>query len=79
MEITKEDHERWLNDPVTREVFKILQERKNKIAHMLGNGACLADEIEHGVSVGRYQEIDDLVKMTYKDMLQPKDTGIIAK
>jgi hypothetical protein len=50
----------------------MLQERQDKLAHELGRGACLGNELEHGKAVGRYLEIDDLLHTKYEDMLHDK-------
>jgi len=67
MDITRADYDAWLMDSVTREVRKVLLERQDKIAHALAAGGALEDE--KGVNVGRYLEINDLLLMTYEDML----------
>lgn len=72
MEVTRDDWERWRSDHVTVEVFKILEERKNKIAHGLAQGGALGSP-DNAVLVGRYKEIDDLVTMTYEDTLPAKE------
>lgn len=55
-------------NPVTLEVFKVLRERKIKIADQLGMGACLDNDPEHGKAVGRYLEINDLLEMEFEDL-----------
>jgi hypothetical protein len=55
-------------DAVTREVFKVLRERRDKLAHMLGEGGALGDQEQTGVAVGRYSEIGDLLSMEFDDM-----------
>jgi len=72
VEVTNDDWDRWRSDHVTREVFKILEERKNKIAHGLAQGGALGSP-DNAVLVGRYKEIDDLVMMTYEDTLPAKE------
>ena len=72
MEVTRNDWDEWRNSHVTREVFKILEERKNKIAHGLAQGGALGSP-DNAVLVGRYKEIDDLVTMTYEDTLPVKE------
>lgn len=69
MQINKDDFAKWRADRVTLEIMEILRERQNKIAHSLAQGACLKDPEEHGIAVGRYQEIEDLLAMSYEDML----------
>lgn len=49
-------------------MFKVLRERKDKIAHGLGDGAALDSSEQYGVAVGRYREINDLLGMTFDDM-----------
>ena len=66
MEIQRNDWERWRSDDVTRELFKILEERKLKIALLLAEGGALMP-IEREVAVGRYKEIEDLLNMTFED------------
>ena len=61
-----------MQDEVTKEVFLILKERQNKVAHGLGNGAALDAPIIYAEAVGRYREIDDLLKMSYEDMKDDK-------
>lgn len=69
MQITSNDFDEWRISPVTKEVFQILQERRDKIAHLLGDGSCFGLSSEYyGESVGRYREINDLLNMTYEDM-----------
>jgi hypothetical protein len=66
--IDRNEWDRWQADPVTQEVFQVLRERQLKVAHLLGSGACLGNEPGHGEAVGRYKEIDDLLKMEFKDL-----------
>ena len=78
MKITKDDFDQWINSEVTREVFKILEERKLKIAHALAQGAMAGTDYGYGLSCGRYAEINDLLEMEFEDMkfdIQ-KDKGI---
>ena len=49
-------------------MFKVLQERRDKIAHGLGNGGALGSPEHYGEAVGRYREIDDLLSMGFDDM-----------
>ena len=72
MEVTQDDFDGWKNHHVTREVFKILQERAEKIAHGLAAGGALGVP-DNAVAVGRYQEIQDLLTMSYEDMQIPKE------
>ena len=56
---------------MTREVRKIMLERKDRIAHMLAEGSCLVagfDGTLYGEGVGRYREIVDFLEMQYEDM-----------
>lgn len=46
----------------------MLRERQDKIARQLANGACLGDDASHGIAVGRYREIEDLLGMDFDDM-----------
>lgn len=68
--LNKEEFEQWKSgNPITLEVFKMLLERKNKIARQLGGGSCLGSNEEHGIAVGRYREITDLEEMTYEELI----------
>ena len=67
MQIKQADFDSWRANSVTLEVFKVLRERKDIIAHTLGNGGATSFE-EYAVAVGRYQEIDDLLGMNFEDM-----------
>jgi len=57
---------------VTKEVRKVMQERKDKIAHLLASGSAMTnigvDQAFYGESVGRYGEIDDYLGMQYDDL-----------
>lgn len=66
MEITRDDFDSWKQDAVTREVFKVLEERKGWIAHQLGMGVALTSSA--GEFVGRYKEISELLEWTYDDL-----------
>lgn len=46
----------------------MLRDRKDKIAEELGKGACIDSHEGYCVASGRYQEIEDLLNMTYEDM-----------
>ena len=67
MQIKQADWNSWRTNSVTLEVFKVLRERKDIIAHTLAQGGACSFE-EYAVAVGRYQEIDDLLGMTFYDM-----------
>jgi hypothetical protein len=75
MEVTQDDFDGWKNHHVTREVFKILEERKNKIAHGLAQGGALGIP-NNAILVGRYKEIDDLITMTFQDMQPVKEEEV---
>lgn len=69
MKIDRNDFERWkLSDPVTREVLKMMAERKLQIGEQMCDGACLGSESEHGIAVGRSREIDDFINLKYDDL-----------
>jgi len=72
VEVTQDDFDGWKNHSVTREVFKILEERKAKIAHLLAQGGALIAP-DNAVAVGQYKEIDDLITMGYEDMFPVKE------
>lgn len=72
MQITKDDFDQWKTNEVTREIFKVLGERKLKIAYGLADGGALIAP-DNAVLVGRYKEIDDLITLTYEDMKQPEE------
>jgi hypothetical protein len=69
VEVSKDDFLRWLQNPVTEEVYQVLRERREKIAEQLAAGLCLGAEIEHAKAVGRCEEIKDMLELTYEDML----------
>lgn len=50
----------------------MLAERKDLIATKLAEGGALLPG-ENAIAVGRYKEIDDLLKTTYEDLLPPKE------
>ena len=58
---------------MTKEVFKILDERKREFMALLANGMALVQP-DNAVIVGRYREILDLEQMTYEEMQNPKET-----
>lgn len=66
MEVTEKEYQRWRTDPVTKEVFKILEERRHKIAHSLADGGAVMTGAAE--MVGRYKEIKDLLNMEFEDM-----------
>ncbi len=66
--IDRNEWDRWQADPVTIEVFQVLRERQEKLSRRLALGSCLGDEPHHGEAVGRYCEIEDLLKMEFKDL-----------
>jgi uncharacterized phage-associated protein len=72
VEITRDDFDTWKHDPVTREVFNILRERQEKIAHGLAMGGAVISP-DNAVASGRYQEIEDLLTMSYDDMKPVKE------
>ena len=69
MEITQNDFDNWWNAPVGLEVKDMLNERKNKIAHALASGSASGDLNIYNESVGRYKEIEDLMAMTFKELM----------
>jgi len=72
VEVTRDDFDGWRNHHVTREVFKILEERLVKIAEGLARGGALLSP-ENAVAVGRYAEIEDLLTMNFEDMFPAKE------
>jgi len=68
MLIDKEQFQEWLLNPVTKEVKAVMQERRLKVAVDLAGGACLGNESEHGIAVGRVREINDYLEMNYEDL-----------
>ena len=68
MQIVKEEFLAWLDNPVTKEVFSVLKERKEEIANQLANGVC-HDMTEYAFAVGKCREIKDLLEMTYEEMV----------
>ena len=68
MEITRDDFDQWKAESVTKEVFKVLGERKLNIALSLGNGGALVAP-DNAVLVGRYKEIEDLVTLEFDDLM----------
>jgi hypothetical protein len=72
VEIERNDWDRWKTDPVTKEVFKVLQERQHKIAHGLAMGGAMIAP-DNAEAVGRYREIEDLLTMDYEDMRPAKE------
>jgi len=73
MQIDRKQWAQWLQQEVTREVFQVLRERRSKLAHALGNGAALGDSDVYAEAVGRYREIDDLLKMDFNDLKEGTD------
>ena len=69
MEITQSDFDNWWKSPVGYEVRKMLNERKNKIAHSLANGAASGSPAIYDENVGRYREIEDLLTMTFQELM----------
>ena len=69
MEITQHDFDNWWKLPVGYEVKKMLNERKNKIAHSLAGGAASGSPAVYDESVGRYKEIEDLLTMTFQELM----------
>ena len=50
-------------------MFKILLERQDKLAHKMAGGGVMGSTPEYyGECVGRYREIDDLLRMEFEDM-----------
>ena len=47
----------------------MLRERREKVAYQLSEGACLDNMVEYAKSVGRCEEIRDLLEMTYEDII----------
>ena len=74
MRISKDDYDQWLVSAVTREVKAVMFERREKLKEGMAGGAYLGRDAEHGMAVGRCEEIDDFLNMTYEDML-PKEGG----
>ena len=70
MEISRNDFDQWKVNAVTREVFKVLEERRQKIAHELASGVAITPDA--GEYVGRYKEISELLEWTYDDLI-PKE------
>ena len=68
MLIEQEQYQEWLHNPVTKEVRKVMQERRDKIAHLLADGFALGSVEIYAESVGRCREIDDYLKMQYDDL-----------
>jgi len=72
MEITKDDFDQWKADLVTKEVFKVLEERKSKIAFTLSGGGALVAP-DNAVLVGRYKEIEDLLTLEFDDLKEAQE------
>ena len=70
--ITDNDFSNWLAHPVTLEVYGMLKERMDKIAHGLADGAATDSQTIYNQSVGRYKEIKDLLDMNYKELMGGK-------
>lgn len=69
MEITQNDFDNWWSSPVGSEVSTMLKERKDKIAHELAKGVATESPTIYNEAVGRYAEIDDLLSMTFKELM----------
>lgn len=71
--VSEQEFKNWWLDPVGIEVRNMLFERMNTIAHALAKGSCMgnigASPVHYGESVGRYEEIQDLLNMTYKELM----------
>jgi len=67
MEITKEQYNEWRQHQVTKEVFKVLEWRKDKLGQSLGLGGA-TDFAEYKEAVGHYREVISLLEMAYEDM-----------
>jgi len=68
MQITRDQYQGWRNNPVTREVFQILNERKENLKNLAISGVLANNAYEYGLIVGRFSEINDLQEMTFDDM-----------
>lgn len=71
MEITQDDWDRWKVDAVTKEWFKLFNERQRQYEHLIP--ALIATGTEESiaqarVASGRHQELEDLIKTEFKDM-----------
>ena len=75
MEITKQEYLTWKQHKVTKEVFSVLEFRKNSIAHKLGEGGAIIVP-DNAILVGRYRELIDLICMVYEDMFNPDLTTV---
>ena len=53
---------------MTREIKQVMKERKAKIGVGMSEGACLGNEVEHSLAVGRCREINDYLDMRYEDL-----------
>lgn len=69
MQITQNDFDNWWKAPVGIEVKTMLNDRKNKIAHALASGSASGSPTIYDENVGRYKEIEDLLAMTFQELM----------
>ena len=69
MRITESDFNNWWNAPVGVEVKKMLHDRMTIIAHDSMAESFVRDNITSAVRVGRYKEIQDLLKMKFSELM----------
>lgn len=72
VEITQQDFDLWKENPVTKEVFKEIEETKSYHLIVLLNGAPAPDNIHplvsYGQTIGRINGYDDLLNISFNHL-----------
>jgi len=69
MRITESDYKQWWSSPVGLEVKEMLLDRLNIISAMVMDESVINDQVKSAICVGRYQEIKDLLNMTFNELM----------
>ncbi len=67
--LTKDEFDRWWNNPVGDEFRKMLHEDMVKLAHGNMTNSLARDHIQNAVEVGRYQRTVEIHNTTYEDLV----------
>lgn len=67
MDVTKEMFQEWKDSKVSKEVFKVVEQRIEALLEALGDGIALNDPTRYADHVGRIQAYRDVLYTEYED------------
>lgn len=69
MRITRDDFERWREDPVTREFMKMLDEDLDKLRTGTMNEFFVRDQIANAIEFGKHEAIEKMFNLRYEELV----------